>query len=73
MSALLDRLLSGDVRALARSISLVENEAPGYEQLLESLPARKGTRVVGITGPRAPARAHWSTPLFPRCWKGSNV
>ncbi|WP_126245818.1 methylmalonyl Co-A mutase-associated GTPase MeaB [Chitinophaga rhizosphaerae] len=51
MSALLDRLLSGDVRALARSISLVENEAPGYEQLLESLPARAGTRVVGITGP----------------------
>ncbi|MGE7773473.1 methylmalonyl Co-A mutase-associated GTPase MeaB [Chitinophaga sp. NPDC101104] len=51
MSALLDRLLSGDLRALARSISLVENEAPGYEQLLESLPARAGTRVVGITGP----------------------
>ncbi|WP_298711187.1 methylmalonyl Co-A mutase-associated GTPase MeaB [Chitinophaga sp.] len=51
MSALLDRLLSGDARALARSISLVENEAPGYEQLLESLPARAGTRVVGITGP----------------------
>ncbi|WP_341842394.1 methylmalonyl Co-A mutase-associated GTPase MeaB [Chitinophaga caseinilytica] len=51
MSVLLDRLLSGDVRALARSISLVENEAPGYEQLLESLPARAGTRVVGITGP----------------------
>lgn len=51
MSALLDRLLTGDVRALARCISLVENEAPGYEQLLESLPARAGTRVVGITGP----------------------
>lgn len=51
MSALLERLLSGDVRALARSISLVENEAPGYEQLLESLPERPGTRVVGITGP----------------------
>ncbi len=52
MSApLLERLLKGDTRALARCISLVENEAPGYEQLLESLPANGHTRVTGITGP----------------------
>lgn len=40
----------GDTRALARSISLVENEHPGYETLLQSLvPA--ATKIIGITGP----------------------
>ncbi|RPD40369.1 methylmalonyl Co-A mutase-associated GTPase MeaB [Chitinophaga barathri] len=52
MSApLLERLLKGDTRALARCISLVENESPGYERLLEALPANGHTRVTGITGP----------------------
>lgn len=40
-----------DLKTLARRISLVENSAPGYEQLLEQLPAGSNTRVVGITGP----------------------
>lgn len=40
-----------DLKTLARRISLVENGAPGYEQLLEQLPAGSNTRVVGITGP----------------------
>lgn len=48
---LLTRLGEGDVRALARCISLVENEAPGYTALLEALPPGGHTRVVGITGP----------------------
>lgn len=48
---LLARLLQGDTRALARCISLVENEAEGYARLLEMLPADRDTRVVGITGP----------------------
>jgi LAO/AO transport system kinase len=39
-----------DKRSLARAISLVENEAVGYEQLLQSLPS-KPTQVIGITGP----------------------
>ncbi|MBO9153142.1 methylmalonyl Co-A mutase-associated GTPase MeaB [Chitinophaga sp. GCM10012297] len=52
MSApLLERLLKGDTRALARCISLVENETPGYERLLEALPPNGHTRVTGITGP----------------------
>lgn len=41
---------SGDIKALARSISLVENEHPGYEELLRSLPA-SSSRIIGITGP----------------------
>ncbi len=37
-------------RALARAISLVENEQEGYEELLQALPT-KHTPVIGITGP----------------------
>ncbi|MVT42638.1 methylmalonyl Co-A mutase-associated GTPase MeaB [Chitinophaga oryziterrae] len=48
---LLPLLMNGDSKALARCISLVENEAAGYEQLLENLPAGGHTRVIGITGP----------------------
>lgn len=44
-------LLNGNIKSLARCISLVENEATGYEQLLEQIPVNDHTRVVGITGP----------------------
>jgi LAO/AO transport system kinase len=47
----LSALQQGDIKSLARCISLVENEWAGYEQLLEHLPANTHTRVVGITGP----------------------
>lgn len=47
---LLQQMQSGDIKALARSISLVENEHPGYEELLRSLPA-SSSRIIGITGP----------------------
>lgn len=47
----LPALLNGNIKALARCISLVENEAAGYEELLEKIPATSNTRVVGITGP----------------------
>jgi len=40
----------GDIKALARSISLVENEQEGYLQFLQQLPARD-TKIIGITGP----------------------
>jgi LAO/AO transport system kinase len=43
-------LLSGDTKTLARCISLVENEAPGYEELLQQLPS-PSTPIIGITGP----------------------
>lgn len=48
---LLSRLQQGDTRALARCISLAENEAAGYMQLMEALPTGGNTRVVGVTGP----------------------
>lgn len=47
---LLKQVQQGNIKALARSISLVENEYPGYEMLLQSLPATTA-RIIGITGP----------------------
>lgn len=41
---------SGNIKTLARSISVIENEGPGYQQLLELLPL-SSTPVIGITGP----------------------
>jgi LAO/AO transport system kinase len=44
-------IINGDTWSLARAISLVENEVPGYEQFLEDLPIPQNKRIVGITGP----------------------
>ena len=46
----LQLIQQGDVKALARCISLVENEVSGYETLMQLLPASH-TPVIGITGP----------------------
>jgi LAO/AO transport system kinase len=47
---LLKQIQEGNVKAIARGISLIENEIPGYEELLQSLPASH-IPVIGITGP----------------------
>lgn len=47
---LLKQLLQGDTKVLARVISLVENEVPGYTELLKKLPFKR-VPVIGITGP----------------------
>ena len=45
------QLRSGDVRALARAISTVENRAPGWSELLKALFPHSGkARVLGLTG-----------------------
>lgn len=49
-AAILDAALGGDNKALARCISLIENEAEGYEKMLEILPSSH-TPIIGITGP----------------------
>jgi LAO/AO transport system kinase len=44
-------LRSGDVRALSRAISVVENRAPGWSDLLKALFPHTGkARVIGLTG-----------------------
>ncbi|HTE13415.1 MAG TPA: methylmalonyl Co-A mutase-associated GTPase MeaB [Chitinophagaceae bacterium] len=47
---LIKALKNGDIRGIARSISLVENEAEGYEQFMKDLPG-SSTPIIGITGP----------------------
>ncbi len=50
--ALADRVLAGDVRALARAITLVENQTPEGAELLRRIFPRTGRAyLVGITGP----------------------
>jgi LAO/AO transport system kinase len=49
---IVDQLRSGDPRALARAISVVENRQPGCSGLLKSLFPHTGhARVIGLTGP----------------------
>jgi len=48
---LLEDLQRGETRALARTISLVENEYEGYEAFLQQLPSNDATKIIGITGP----------------------
>ena len=40
----------GNIKTIARCISLIENEAPGFEALLQQLPPST-TPIIGITGP----------------------
>ncbi|MBA2500669.1 MAG: methylmalonyl Co-A mutase-associated GTPase MeaB [Chitinophagaceae bacterium] len=47
----LQKIQAGDAKALARSISLIENEYTGYQQLLTLLPGSKKINIIGITGP----------------------
>jgi LAO/AO transport system kinase len=50
--ALADRVLAGDTRALARAISLIEDEAPVAADLLRAIYPHTGRAyLVGVTGP----------------------
>ena len=51
IQAWIDRLRSGDTRALSRAISTVENRAPGWSDLLKAVFPHSGkARVLGLTG-----------------------
>ena len=51
MQAWISSLHAGDVRALSRAISVVENRAPGWSELLKALFPHSGkARVIGLTG-----------------------
>lgn len=51
LTELYEQVIAGNFRALARAISLVENEMPGYGQFLQELTFTRFTPVIGITGP----------------------
>ena len=47
-----DRVLAGDARAVARAISLIEDESPSGAELIKRIYGRTGrAHLVGITGP----------------------
>ncbi len=48
--ALRKELTKGNFKALARAITMIENEVGGFEELLKNLPSAK-TKIIGITGP----------------------
>lgn len=48
---LLDQIRKADSKSLARAISLVENEADGYEDFLSRLTPGNNSTIIGITGP----------------------
>ncbi len=48
---LLSGIKNGDHRSLAKGITMVENNMPGYEDLLMQLEDTHNARVIGITGP----------------------
>ena len=50
MHTLVNDIINGSYRSLARAISLVENKADGFMDILLSLPAA-ASPVVGVTGP----------------------
>jgi LAO/AO transport system kinase len=67
-AAPVDRLLAdldaGNVAALARAVSVVENHRPGFDRLLASLHARTGrARRIGLTGPPGAGKSTLTTHL----------
>jgi LAO/AO transport system kinase len=51
MHDLLTGIINRSYRSLARAISLVENKAEGYIEILSELPAVADSIVIGLTGP----------------------
>ncbi|MCX6295345.1 MAG: methylmalonyl Co-A mutase-associated GTPase MeaB [Bacteroidetes bacterium] len=51
IQTLIQQLQKGDKKALARCITIVENELEGYEEILTSIKFDLNIPVVGITGP----------------------
>jgi len=48
---LLKQIERGDIKVLTRTISFIENEQEGYEDLLRAFPANSSANIIGLTGP----------------------
>jgi LAO/AO transport system kinase len=68
---LLTDIQSGNYKALARGITIVENEIEGYDQLLKGLPPTSSSRVVGLTGPPGAGKSTLVNALL-RHWTSQN-
>ena len=71
MHPLSERLLAGDVRALARAIRMVEDRDPEIETLVKECRGRAGrARVTGITGPPGSGKSTLCDQLIER-WRAA--
>jgi LAO/AO transport system kinase len=61
---LLLQIKQGDIKSLARAISLIENEQQGHEDLLRSLSDYRGPKIIGITGPPGAGKSTLVHPLI---------
>ena len=60
MKQLADAVFAGDIRALARAATLIENRGPGADDLMKALFPRTGRALsAGVRKPRATAHAAW--------------
>ncbi len=61
---LIERVTAGDRRAIARLISMVENRAPGVNELLARLHGNGGrAHIIGVTGPPGGGKSSLVTQL----------
>ncbi|MCH8330679.1 MAG: methylmalonyl Co-A mutase-associated GTPase MeaB [Bacteroidetes bacterium] len=51
MDQLINAIHEGDLKSIARSITIVENELPGYRDLLKEININQSIPLIGITGP----------------------
>lgn len=73
LEQLLENFFAHDTIALAKIISLVENRAPGYQEILDAIyPRTGGAYRIGITGPPGAGKSSLIdklTPLYRAEWK----
>lgn len=61
---LANKIVAGDYYALARAISLVENEIEGYEEFMMGIDHKNSSAIIGITGPPGVGKSTLSDALI---------